>query len=126
MQHDHQHDAQRRRFSRIRFECGATLVCAGRRTDCEVRDLSLKGALVSLPGGPLPGLGEPCVLELLLDEETSRIRMEGAIAHVADRGVGVAWREIDLESLTHLRRLLELNLGDCELMHRELSALLSP
>jgi len=33
------------------------------------------------------------------------------------------WQNIDLDGLTHLRRLLELNMGDPEEMHRELAEL---
>jgi len=118
-------DGQRRRFARVPFESGARLCGGGRSDDCEVRDLSLKGALVSVARHPLPGLGERCVLELELDGGGAAIRMEGEIAHAADGRIGLVCREIDLDSLTHLRRLLELNLGDSQLMNRELSALLA-
>jgi hypothetical protein len=33
-------------------------------------------------------------------------------------------KEIDLDSISHLRRLIELNLGDQEELERELGALL--
>jgi PilZ domain-containing protein len=124
MQDQQPTDGQRRRFSRIRFESGARLCCGGRSDDCEVRDLSLKGALVSVAQGQLPPVGEPCTLELALDNAAT-IRIEGEIAHAGDGRVGLVCREIDLDSITHLRRLLELNLGDCELLNRELSALLA-
>lgn len=126
MQDHHPENPQRRRFSRIRFVGDARLFCDGRSQDCEVRDLSLKGALVTLREGIRPRVGEHCVLELALDEAGTQIRMEGEIAHVADAQLGLACREIDLDSLTHLRRLLELNLGDRELLDRELSVLLAP
>jgi hypothetical protein len=37
--------------------------------------------------------------------------------------VGLHCRHIDIESLAHLRRLIELNLGDPALLERELAAL---
>jgi len=52
--------------------------------------------------------------------------MEGHLAHVGDNNtVGIRCESIDLDSISHLRRLVELNLGDPELLNRELSALVS-
>jgi hypothetical protein len=41
------------------------------------------------------------------------------------RQVGVQCGSIDLESITHLRRLVEMNLGGGSLLERELKALLA-
>ncbi|MCC4115442.1 PilZ domain-containing protein [Aromatoleum toluclasticum] len=115
--------AQRRHFSRIRFNTGARLLAGDREYPCEVRDLSLKGALIRSASDLLPGPGERCLLEIALDEEGTAIRMEGDVAHSENGCVGLACREIDLDSITHLRRLLELNLGDPGLLQRELGVL---
>jgi hypothetical protein len=40
-----------------------------------------------------------------------------------DGQLSLSCTEIDLDSITHLRRLLELNLGDPDLIERELSDL---
>jgi len=117
-------DPQRRHFSRIRFHSGARLSVGDMETDCEVCDLSLKGALVKPAAGPNPAPGERCLLEIALDEAGTVIRMVGEVVHAGNGHVGLACREIDLDSITHLRRLLELNLGDPDLLHRELGALL--
>lgn len=45
------------------------------------------------------------------------------LAHQKDGLLGLQCREIDLDSITHLRRLIELNLGSSELLERELGAL---
>jgi hypothetical protein len=90
-----------------------------------VLDLSLKGALLRLvDGAPAAHTGQPCLLELVLDDGESVLRMSGNIAHQASDRLGLACREIDLDSITHLRRLVELNLGDAALLERELAALL--
>ncbi len=112
-----------RRFSRISFHRPAVLLLAAGRGACEVLDVSLKGALLELPAGVEPGAGERCTLEIRLDAGEAAIRMVGRVAHRADRRVGIRCEEIDLESITHLRRLVELNLGDDDLLHRELAAL---
>ncbi|NMF91628.1 PilZ domain-containing protein [Aromatoleum petrolei] len=115
--------AQRRHFSRIRFDCGARLLVGNREAPCEVSDLSLKGALIRTANDLHPSLGERCLLEIALNDEGATIRMEGDVAHAGSGCIGLACREIDLDSVTHLRRLLELNLGDAELLQRELGAL---
>ena len=38
---------------------------------------------------------------------------------------GLICRNLDIDSATHLRRLVELNLGDPKLLERELSALVT-
>jgi hypothetical protein len=49
--------------------------------------------------------------------------MEGSIAHLEGTQVGLRCDSIDIDSLTHLRRLVELNVGDEAILQRELSAL---
>ncbi|WP_332674409.1 PilZ domain-containing protein [Aromatoleum sp.] len=125
MQDEQSHPAQRRLYSRIPFRTTATFLVDGAAVDCELRDLSLKGALVQPDDLSPPAPGQRCALELRLDDGESVIRMGGSVAHAGHGRVGIVCREIDLDSLTHLRRLLELNLGDSEMLHVELSALRS-
>ncbi|MDR1661447.1 MAG: PilZ domain-containing protein [Azoarcus sp.] len=114
---------QRRHYSRIRFHGDASLQAGNCQWPCEVLDLSLRGALVAVES---PGLavGISCLLELRLGGETC-VRMDGRIAHCYHKQVGVVCEETDLDSISHLRRLLSLNLGDVSLLEREFSALLS-
>lgn len=118
--------AQRRHYSRIRFSSGARLLVGDHEYRCEVLDLSLKGALLAFDGErPTIAADEPCLLEIGLDDGLTVIRMQGVQAHVEGPHLGLACREIDLDSITHLRRLLTLNLGDAESLSRELSALIA-
>jgi PilZ domain len=114
---------ERRRFSRILFHRPAELDVRTGQFTCEVVDVSLRGAMVQVPHGFGMDAGAKCTLTIRLDAGESTIRMEGEIAHRQGTLVGVRCIEIDLDSITHLRRLVELNLGDDELLHRELSAL---
>lgn len=114
---------EQRHFSRIRFQGSAALLIGGDEYPCTVCDLSLKGALVAASLPAVPPLGERCLLELRLDDEAT-VRMEGDIAHTEADRIGLVCRDIDLDSITHLRRLLELNLGDAALLHREFAALI--
>ena len=114
---------ERRRFSRIAFHRPSELDAQGERVSCELLDVSLKGALAEAPPSFRGGVGQSCILTIRLDAGDAIIRMEGEIAHREGGQVGIRCTGIDLESIAHLRRLVELNLGDEELLHRELSAL---
>jgi hypothetical protein len=114
---------ERRRFSRITFHRPGELDIKIAQATCEVVDVSLKGALVEVPVPFRTITGERCTLTIHLDAGDVAIRMEGEIVHREGAMVGLRCVEIDLDSISHLRRLVELNLGDDELLHRELSAL---
>jgi len=92
-----------------------------------VIDISLKGVLLQLPDGHKPQAGMPCLVKLPLggDEAGLVIAMAGELAHVEGAHAGVLCRSIDLESITHLRRLIEVNLGDAAASERELKALIA-
>lgn len=116
---------QRRHYARIHFSTGARLLVGDRDLACEVFDLSLKGALLTFAdAAPAVAPDERCLLEINLGEPLATIRMEGTIAHREARRLGLTCVEIDLDSITHLRRLLALNLGDAELLNRELATLI--
>ena len=113
---------QPRRFSRIAFASPASLEGPTGPAGCALQDISLKGALVEVEGAA-PAPGQPCTLVLRLDDGRGVIRMHGRVVHAEGRRVGLQADELDLESIEHLRRLVEVNLGDEALLHRELAAL---
>lgn len=116
----------RRQYSRIRFQRPATLFLAEGEQPVEILDLSLKGALVR-PQQPLfIRIGANATLHVVLDDAISHIRMAVTVVHHQGETYGLACREIDLDSVTHLRRLVELNLGDETLLERELSHFAHP
>lgn len=116
--------AERRHFVRVVFDAQAQLITTEARWNAQLVDLSLKGALLRLGGSKAPEAGEPCLLAVQLGE--AQIKMAGDIAHVDGVMVGVQCSSIDLESITHLRRVVEMNLGGGRLLERELKALVSP
>ena len=114
---------ERRRFSRIAFHRPAELEASAERASCELLDVSLKGALVAASPSFGGAVGQGCTLTIRLDGGDALVRMDGKIAHREGAQVGIRCTGIDLDSIAHLRRIVELNLGDEELLHRELSAL---
>lgn len=115
----------RRLFSRIAFHTNAWLQLPDGEVGVDVIDLSLKGALVKPSSSESSPQGTRCVLKIVLDEAGAQIRMETIVAHQDHGHLGLACQEIDLDSITHLRRLITLNLGDETLLERELSKLVS-
>jgi hypothetical protein len=117
---------ERRRYSRIAFHAPATLTFHDKTFAAVVLDLSLKGALVRLPAGAAEDRTF-CKLrvQIKLNGTPDEIVMEARVVHVAGPLAGLLCVSIDLDSITHLRRLVELNLGDPDLLDRELSALIA-
>lgn len=118
---------ERRQHSRIAFQTCASLVLAGRTVDVVVLDLSLKGALIRFPADGELVCEEVGSLQVQLNAEVSgdQISAEVQIVHIKGLSAGLRCLSIDLDSITHLRRLVELNLGDPQLLERELSALIA-
>lgn len=116
---------QRRHYSRIGFDSPARLLIGSESLALRVVDLSLHGALLDLPAESVLPCAAAAELRVNLDQLGTEIRMQTTVVHVEDRRAGLVCVSIDLDSVTHLRRLVELNLGSPDLLQRELSALLS-
>ncbi|WP_312246711.1 PilZ domain-containing protein [Stutzerimonas nitrititolerans] len=114
--------SERRRFQRIEFDAATELVQGQRHWTVELYDLSLKGLLVRRPEQWDADATQPfeARVRLAVDAE---VRMQVAMTHEAGELIGFVCQHIDLESASHLRRLVELNLGDEQLLDRELAAL---
>lgn len=117
--------AERRHYARIAFHAPAQLVFAAGKLDVVVLDISIKGALIRLPENAALPDGALCQLHVELDAVGEQISMEARVTHLKDGNAGLLCQIIDLDSITHLRRLVELNLGDPQLLERELSALVA-
>lgn len=118
-------NTNRRQFSRIAFHTHAELTTGHGQFDVVVLDLSLKGGLIRMPLGHKIMKGENCTLRLPLGDPDATIRMQGTVAHTEGLYLGLSCRNLDIDSATHLHRLVELNLGDPALLEREVSALVA-
>jgi len=110
-------------FSRVPFSAAVSLHLSHQVLEVKLLDIALKGALVQTATPLDLQLQQPCRLVLPLTEEGDLIEMTGKLVHLEGQHVGMKCEHIDLPSLTRLRRLLELNTGDADLMDRELSLL---
>ncbi|NOY66698.1 MAG: PilZ domain-containing protein [Gammaproteobacteria bacterium] len=113
---------EQRLFSRISFDAQVVIMGSDKEWTTELLDISLKGALASLPDNWDAGKDTTFNLKVILSEDTV-ITMEATVAHVENNHIGFHCEHIDLESITHLRRIVELNTGNEDLLNRELSAL---
>lgn len=115
-------DREQRQFSRIPFDVSATLRRQQQQWETCLIDISLHGALVKVPADFQCDNDEAMQLTVHL-EGGPDIHMDVLVAHQERKQIGLRCRDIDVDSITCLRRLVELNLGDPELLERELSAL---
>jgi len=112
---------ERRLFTRIPFVANVEVVIDGVPHPAELHDISLMGVLVRAEAGVEFELGTPVRVHLALDQErTVVITTQGSIVHSADGRLGCRFEQVDLDSMIHLRRLMELNLGDAERVKREI------
>lgn len=111
---------ERRQFSRIQFDSPARLQTKAGTQDVRIVDISLKGVLVLLPDAGVITEAEQCRLTIPLTDEV-HIDMTLEAAHRGAQHVGFHCTHIDIESMGHLRRLVELNLGDADMLRRELA-----
>lgn len=116
------HD-ERRDFHRVHFDADVHIQGAGQEYRGRLIDISMKGVLLEQPKEWRALEGEHLTLEIPLGADGEHIDMRVEVAHQEGGRVGCRWLDIDVESFGHLRRLLELNLGDPDLVNRELSAL---
>lgn len=116
--------SDRRQFWRAAFHSPVQLMDRFGTVPAELMDISLKGALIKVPPQWQGGMGDACHLKLKLADDAA-IVMRAMVAHVEGHRVGLRCESIDLDSITHLRRLVELNAGDAALLDRELTALLT-
>lgn len=116
-----------RRFQRIEFDAQVQLDVAGQSYPGILRDISLKGALVVLgdTGQPIQE-GSPGHLVIRLDGGAVEMQMDVEVAyyHPLRHACGLNIHTMDVDSASHLRRLVEVNLGDENALQRELSNLI--
>lgn len=116
----------KRRFTRIIFSTPAQLTIGSNSYNASLIDLSLKGALVKAEQDLTVHIGQECSLSFTLPSSDVEINIQASITHVEHFNVGMVCTKIDLDSVSHLKRLIALNLGDEDLLDRELSSLSYP
>ena len=113
---------ERRNFWRAVFHSPVRLATSDGDACAQLLDISLKGALLETDSAWHGKPGDECQLCLDLAADAT-ITMQTKVMHVEGPHVGLSCIGIDLDSITHLRRLVELTSGDPAILNRELGSL---
>ena len=112
----------RRQFTRILFSIKAELEVEEKSYPVSIQDISLNGALATYTEATEQLKHKLGVLTFKLDEQ-DEVTMHIAVVHAQNNEIGLRVNAIDIDSISLLRRMVELNLGDADQLHKELSQL---
>ncbi|WP_185234854.1 PilZ domain-containing protein [Teredinibacter franksiae] len=116
--------AERRRYSRVDFNTQVTITQHDKSCQADLLDISLNGLLVKTPEHYEINASHPLIATIPLSND-AHIRMNVSLAHSSHNILGFRNESIDIDSIGHLRRLIELNLGEADAAERVLSELLA-
>lgn len=115
---------ERRQFSRVLYQAPANIRQGKELVQADIRDLSLHGLLLNLDSTPTPlRQNQLANVEFALPDSDIIITLVANLVGIHDNILRASIDHIDIESIGHLRRLIELNVGSDELLHRELEHL---
>lgn len=113
--------SEKRQFHRFTFDSSVILKKDEQQWESSLLDISLKGVLISKPDDWDESKTDNYHLSIHLDNSDLEINMDVKLAHSENDHIGFHCEKIDLDSVTNLRRLVELNLADEEILEREIS-----
>lgn len=111
---------ERRQFSRVAFQSQCFIILGNKKIAGALDDISIKGALVYVEAETGVKSHDDCIFELNLTGTDITIHIEAKAVYVKDNHYGLKFGNMELESMTHLRRLIELNIGDSNKVQQEL------
>lgn len=110
----------KRHFTRIKFETNARIEFNHAIYKVELLDISLKGALIHSEKPTPMKTGDCCILRIHLPSSSINLVFNALLVHLDQNNLGFKFTGEDSDTMTHLRRLLELNIGDFEKVTHEL------
>ena len=116
--------SEQRRFKRINFQADVQITCEENILHGDLLDISLKGALISIREPGILQIGRQAGIRIYLPSSEITLTAEADVVHQRGKDYGFKFFKIDAESIGHLRRLLELNLGSSETVASELEFIL--
>jgi PilZ domain len=118
-------NTDQRQFTRIAFDAPVSLHNDAGRWESTLMDISLKGVLIHRPDNWNDNDDNEFNIAVQLEGHDSGINMNVKLVHAVNDQLGFQCINIDLDSVTILRRLVELNLGNEQLLERDISNMLS-
>ncbi|MCP4597224.1 PilZ domain-containing protein [Neptuniibacter sp.] len=116
-------ETERRRFTRVTFDATTELEHEGSNWEVKLVDISFNGILVKSEQALALSKGDEVQATIHLLGNDITIKTPATLAHTNELVYGFLIENLDLDSLTQLRRLIELNLGDEALLEREMDHL---
>lgn len=111
---------EKRYFSRISFKAHSQIEFNNKVFEGELLDLSLRGALLSFKDQIPLKTSERCTLIIHLHSSDIKLIFEAELTHIQKNNLGFKFLEEDVGTMTHLRNLLSLNVGDYDKITDEL------
>ena len=115
---------ERRHFTRVEFHAQARVDQGDAHFIANIIDLSLKGILLETPETYELVTSKPVIISIQLAEDTVII-MQSVLAHSSHKFLGFRVIGIDMDSICHLRKLIELNMNDPTAHERVLEELVA-
>lgn len=116
------HSNERRNFQRISFDADVSVTQNDRCFHSKIIDISLGGVLIQSPKVPVDE-NTDCDIVIPLSDDI-KIHLQATPVYQSASGLGFTIQAQELDDMVHLRRVLELNSDDTELIDRAFSALL--
>ncbi|NMC74460.1 MAG: PilZ domain-containing protein [Geobacteraceae bacterium] len=114
----------KRRFSRVKCIEKSIVETDSGPHDVMLHDISLKGALVEFGSSPPVREGDRLKLFFQLDHSDVVLHFEAEVVHCRENLAGVKFVEMDLDTMIHLRSLMEARTVNPEQVRHELSFLM--
>ncbi len=115
---------EKRYFKRVDFQAEVQIICGENILHGDLLDISLKGALIRIHEPGILQVGRQAAIRIYLSTSDITLTAEVDVVHQRGEDYGFKLFKIDAESIGHLRRLLELNLGSSETVASELEFIL--
>ncbi|MFS1459843.1 PilZ domain-containing protein [Vibrio lentus] len=114
---------ERRQFSRVIYQVPTEISQGQVNVSGSVQDLSLHGLLIQCDKWQQLSHDAPVQVSFQLTNSDINIQLEATIVSTINTSMRLRIEHLDIDSISHLKRLIELNVGDDELLYREIEHL---
>ena len=111
---------EKRYFSRINFTAESQIEINDKVYAGKLLDLSLRGALLNFKDQIPVKMNDSCTLIIHLHSSDIKLIFDAVVVHIHQNSLGFKFVSEDVGTMTHLRNLLSLNVGDYDKITDEL------
>lgn len=111
----------KRHFRRIPFDTQTRVIYSDVTYSGILLDISLQGALIQFPEHIPVKMDDRCNITINLPSSNVNMFFEATLVHMHQLNYGFKFLTENIDTITHLRRLLELNIGDDKEIANELA-----